>query len=1030
MPRFLYNIDKIQFDKAQSYLDKVSVVDSTKNRLKATVVGSTTYQVSLQKSALNEEILGFCSCMAFITNGQCKHIAAVLLKEKGMFFDDWNSDFEFVNNAFINPGPIILEDKASNEFEQIMDSFVYEQKRRKEDIETPEVFYSEKDVKINAPELIWYIIDFYEDYTGVKVEFSLQCQSRLSSGRLGKIKNVKIEPVLIRLLPDALDQEVLNQLCAFGRWEYSQSKNSSSFHNGDFYLHQNRDLFKKIIKTKRTIKRSYRYYDVDEDKDLKFNTDKARFRIEVDSIQKTAMPFIEIKEERFSYKDFDKEIYDNFLLKYDEFFEVETKDLLDNNLYSTLIEIYEKNLEVSNEQWNELQAMLIKNIPHHLFTGDKFNLKVETVKIYFELYLKWEDNSNHIRGYIYVPDGPNTTSLIELNYEPLENFISAFPAFTFNENTFLFESSELFKFMQYADESKLPVFFKKQKLKAASSFSMDVTSGINWLELNPKLDFNGLKKEINFRDILKRVNLKSNTIELSSGEIGIIPDDWIEKIRLIQKHAVITKDAISLHPAKALILDEFPELKTQKNIRLLKAELENFSQIKEIKEDKNFNGVLRPYQRLALGWFEFLERCRFGGCLADDMGLGKTIQMIAHLQKKLNATKGLKILIVCPKSLTGNWESEFALFAKEITVFNWRNKSLSKMNYDLHDVFMVSYQLLQRQSEFDYKFDYLIMDEAQMIKNSSSLTHKACAAVEAKHKYALTGTPVENHAGDMMSIFNIVIPGLFEAKKIKDPTILENFNFLRPFILRRTKDKVLKDLPAKTVQTIYCEQSPKERKEYLSYHVALREELEKKSEEKFSKLILLQVLTKLRQAASHLKLVDNATKIESSKMETLKELVSEIHDSGNKVIIFSQFTKLLALVKEELNLDVDNSSYLDGSTRDRDRVINDFKNRSELKTFLISIKAGGVGLNLTNASYCIILDPWWNPAVEAQAIDRIHRIGQKNPVFAYRLITKDTIEEKVHALQNTKRDLYNTLLESNEGFIKELKKSDIQFLLS
>jgi hypothetical protein len=229
MPRFIHNLPQEEFQKAQGYLDKISVVDSTKKRIKANVQGSASspYQVSLQKSEMHEEVYGFCSCMQFISKGHCKHIAAVILKESGDFFDDWNGDFEFINNAFIMPTPEIkeYEQRSSNEFDDLYENYLYEQRRTKEESnKTPDDFYEDKQSKISRPEIIWYIIDFYEDYTGVKVEFSLQCQTRVGSGRLGKIKNIKIDPEVIRLIPNSLDQEILNLLSACGRWEYSQSK--------------------------------------------------------------------------------------------------------------------------------------------------------------------------------------------------------------------------------------------------------------------------------------------------------------------------------------------------------------------------------------------------------------------------------------------------------------------------------------------------------------------------------------------------------------------------------------------------------------------------------------------------------------------------------------------------------------------------------------------------------------------------------------------------------------------------------------
>ncbi len=569
---------------------------------------------------------------------------------------------------------------------------------------------------------------------------------------------------------------------------------------------------------------------------------------------------------------------------------------------------------------------------------------------------------------------------------------------------------------------------QKEKIQIASNFNLNIKSGINWLELDSSISFNG--ENIDIQTILKKVGVNDHSIRLTNGKVGIIPSAWLKKIHKINQHIYIKNGQALLHPAKALLFDDMEELIADRKTINLRENLRNFKNISEVRESTEFNGELRPYQRLALGWFDFLESCHFGGILADDMGLGKTVQVIAQIQKRWIKKRDLKVLILCPKSLVGNWKKEFEKFAPELKVFNWGRKSLSKENYSTYNIIISSYQLQQRQEDFNFIFDYLILDEAQIVKNPQSKIHKSVEQIEARYKLALTGTPVENHIGDIMSICNVVIPGLFESKKIKDPSKLENINFLKPFILRRTKDDVLKDLPKKTIQSIYCEQGSDEKEYYLSYHYALSEELKNNDGIKDTKFNLLQVLTKMRQASCHLSLIDKNYKGGSCKLERLKDLVKEIHDSGNKVIIFSQFTTFLKLAKSYLGLDDENSCYLDGKTRLRDKEIEKFKESENHKSFFISIKAGGVGLNLINASYCIILDPWWNPATEAQAIDRIHRIGQKKPVFAYRLLTKGTIEEKVDELQSVKKELYERILSNTDGFIRELKRTDIEFLLS
>ena len=1025
LSRHIHDIDYAEFIKAQDYADKFRILLNTENKLFAQVQGNSarSYQVTLKKSPMLLEVEGNCSCPAFDTYLQCKHIAAVIKYGDGEFFKNWDLEYYFSGTDEVHidiPAEKMITQKLT--FKDLHQNFL--ENNRLPTQNNPLNFYEEPPQR-KGPHKIWYIVDYYENHNSMQIEFKLECQSLLKSGRLGKMKNVAITPDVIEHLPSIEDKKILGRLSAFARWEYSYSKDGSTFSVGTFHLSENLELFIDILKTNRAIYRTYDYYTGGVEEQLSFDENPATFALEIDSNKKKVTPSIHIADKAYPVESFSLFNSKEVIFKDYTFYRVENKKRIPQAVLDLIYECYSNEIELSDEDWRELQATILKYVPHNLLTGDCFNLKAVEIDVNFRLYLKWEEGTQYIRGLIHIPDDlTHSSSLVTLKYEKLETFLNSFKHFTYSEDTFVFEAKDLFDLCHYADNNKIPVYFKEKKVSSTTSFGLNVKSGIDWLELDPKIDVDF--KSVDFESILKNLDVNSGVVNLKKDQVAIMPKKWLNKLLKLQRHGRINKNQILLHPAKALLLDDFPEAKLPKSIIELKKELHNFIKVKHLKESTHFNGELRTYQRLALGWFDFLERCHFGGCLADDMGLGKTIQVIAHFQKKIIKNKNFKALIVCPKSLTSNWVDEFHKFAPNITIRNWQTGTLKKVE---SNITVVSYQLLQRQGVDEHSFDYLILDEAQMVKNPHSLTHKAVMKIKAKNKLALTGTPVENHAGDIMSIFNIIIPSLFEAKKIKNPHKLDNFNFLRPFILRRTKDEVLTELPEKNIQTLYCEQLPAEKKKYFHYHKALKLALEQDSDITKNKFNLLQILTKLRQAACHIKLIEDSN-ISSSKMETLKELVNEIHDSDQKVIIFSQFTRLLKIVQNELDLDDMNSSYLDGQTRNRDKVIQSFKEDQKKKTFLISIKAGGVGLNLTNASYCIILDPWWNPAVESQAIDRIHRIGQKNTVFAYRLITKGTIEEKVSKLQEEKVKLYHKILENNEGFIKELNKNDIDFLLS
>ncbi len=443
----------------------------------------------------------------------------------------------------------------------------------------------------------------------------------------------------------------------------------------------------------------------------------------------------------------------------------------------------------------------------------------------------------------------------------------------------------------------------------------------------------------------------------------------------------------------------------------------------------------------------FLEKLQFGGCLADDMGLGKTIQVLALLlhRKQTKPSKTPPSLIIVPKTLMTNWRKEASKFAPDLNVLLYEGSTrFEKLEQFLEqDIILMTYGVLRRDilSLKEILFDYVILDEAQAIKNESSQTTKASRLLQTQHRLALTGTPIENHIGELFSIFKFLLPGLFHKniasyKNLSDesdtPGLL--LKALRPFLLRRTKEEVLKDLPEKNEIILYCDMEPQQKAEYARvknyYKTQLNKNIDSQGLNK-SKIQILEALTRLRQVSCHPALIDPKKKdMTSGKIETLVEHLLTIRKQNKKALVFSQFTSMLALVKDALNKEEIKYSYLDGKSVKRDGIVEEFKQSKDINVFLISLKAGGVGLNLTEAEYCFILDPWWNPAVENQAIDRAHRIGQKNKVMAYKLITKDSIEEKILELQNKKKRLYKDLEFSNESFLKKISLDDITYLFS
>jgi hypothetical protein len=466
----------------------------------------------------------------------------------------------------------------------------------------------------------------------------------------------------------------------------------------------------------------------------------------------------------------------------------------------------------------------------------------------------------------------------------------------------------------------------------------------------------------------------------------------------------------------------------------------------------DLEAVLRPYQKEGAGWLLFLRTHGFGGILADDMGLGKTAQVLAHLRavKQSGAARCGPSLVVCPSSLVFNWEAEARKFTPELRVLALHGAERRGLFAEIPscDLVLTSYALLWRDAEHyrGLEFDTVALDEAQHIKNRQTQNAQAVKAVRARHKLVLTGTPVENSVLDLWSLFDFLMPGYLGAaedfRQRYEIPIMRDRNAeaqarlarrLRPFVLRRLKREVAADLPEKIEQVSFCELNPEQRAVYQQVlEAGRREVLDAVNAQGVagSRMVVLTALLRLRQICCDLRLLKTpGAAAVSGKVELFGELLEEVLDGGHRALVFSQFTSMLALLREELSSQKIRFCYLDGSTTDRARVVDQFQRDADVPVFLISLKAGGVGLNLTGADTVIHFDPWWNPAVEAQATDRAHRLGQKRVVTSYKLITRGTVEEKILSLQTRKRALTQGLLGGEETLAEALSWEDIRELL-
>ncbi|NQU24022.1 MAG: DEAD/DEAH box helicase [Candidatus Nealsonbacteria bacterium] len=593
------------------------------------------------------------------------------------------------------------------------------------------------------------------------------------------------------------------------------------------------------------------------------------------------------------------------------------------------------------------------------------------------------------------------------------------------------------------------------RIRQPGSFNLSVTSGVDWFELDGQVDFDGVTASLPV--LLKALRNKEKYIRLDDGSQGMLPEKWLEKYGYLAEMAKADDDSLRFAPSQAMLLDAL--LAEQENVHVdrkftaFRGKLRNFGGIKPYSEPRGFHGKLREYQKEGLGWMHFLREFRLGGCLADDMGLGKTVQVLALLQSRrlcrLKKGESRKpSIVVVPKSLVFNWIDEAVRFTPNLRTLDYTGTD-RKDRFERSggcDLLVTTYGTLRRDvvALKEMHFDYAILDESQAVKNHNSQAAKAVRLLHADHRLAMTGTPIENHLGELWSLFEFLNPGML-GRSTKFNALTRNgkddngslsllARALRPFLLRRTKDRVLTELPQKTEQTLHCEMSPKQRKAYDNLRDYYRVNLSDRVKElglKKAKIHVLEALLRLRQAACHPGLLDKKqTKVLSPKLETLLEQLREVIAEGHKALVFSQFTSLLAIVRQHLDDEKIVYEYLDGRTRKRAARVKRFQTDPACPLFLISLKAGGHGLNLTAADYVFILDPWWNPAVEAQAIDRVHRIGQTRRVFAYRIICTDTVEDKILELQRSKRDLADAIISANGSFVRNLTTEDLQLLLS
>ncbi|MEW5771920.1 MAG: SNF2-related protein [Thermodesulfobacteriota bacterium] len=578
-----------------------------------------------------------------------------------------------------------------------------------------------------------------------------------------------------------------------------------------------------------------------------------------------------------------------------------------------------------------------------------------------------------------------------------------------------------------------------------------------WFSLDLAVDYDGQRVPI--EKIWEAWTQGKRYVQLKDGSYASLPEPWLKRLSHKLK-------ALGLDPEKPpqntfkqfeapvldKILDDLPEATTDSFWNTLRAKIHSFREIATVPKPVRLNADLRPYQAQGLNFLNFLREYGFGGILADEMGLGKTLQTLAFIQSLAeDKGKGRPSLIVVPTSVLPNWEREAAKFVPDLKILTIYGAHREGMFNAIpgSDLVLTTYALLRRDLDElnKHEFNCVVLDEAQNIKNPNTITARSVRKLSAKQRLCLSGTPIENNLFELWSLFEFLMPGFLGSqhsfqrgivKPIKDGDE-ETLDYLRtrvrPFILRRTKAEVARDLPPKVENVQYCALADEQMELYSSLAKKLRDQVLRTVDEKGmakSQMSILDALLKLRQICCHPRLLKLdmpgvSTNLPSGKFDAFKDMVTDIIEEGHKVLVFSQFVQMLHIIRSWLTINKTPFAYLDGSSKDRFEQVDLFNNSPDIPIFLISLKAGGTGLNLTTADYVIHYDPWWNPAVESQATDRTHRIGQTRQVFSYKMICQNTVEEKILKLQESKRGVAEAIIPGQDHW-KTLTRDDLEML--
>ena len=1038
-------------------------------------------KIRVQKGELEETS---CECADYYKRyGACKHIVAALMKFEQTKY--WDSNEQEKRNE-----SKVFDAKYLN-FQKIVTA-LYNEELKEINAEELEELPLEKKIKLE-PKIIFDRFDR-----------KLKLELKIGNNRMYKVKDLtefytrmttkdfykygeKLEFLHIRENFTEDSQELLDLVLKYAEMlkyaendkysYYGSTLNHSSITLGENMLDEIFDVLKGKKVTIDRERQSDKLEFIEENPDIEFELTKNGKNNYTIKPNKEVFNILIFNGKKYTYVLENSNLYRCS----QEFVDTTIK------LIKTFKEAYVQQLDLRKQDFKELYSVVMPKVGKCIKLKNIDEKEIEEYKpknLGVKIYLDFDENDYVIADVKFCYDDEEFNPLEEnIKIKNTRNVLKENRSLNILRKTGFMVDKQNLRFI-LPENDKIYNFLSNDIDIYMKQFEVMATDNFKSKEIKkPKLGAIGVKVENNLlsvdlsklnvnieelQNIMQKYKLKKKYYRLKDGSFLNLEEN--EDVELLDKivtgmdleYEDLNKETIKLPVSRTLYLNEL--LKNTNNTKISKnsefKEIVNNLEKENIDEDikipKAMENTLRDYQKVGFKWLKVLDSYHFGGILADDMGLGKTLQIISIILDYAEEQKENRkaSLVISPSSLTLNWLSETKKFAPDLKVMvikgtmAERNSLISEI--DNYDLVITSYDLLKRDlktyQEKNYSFRYIIADEAQYMKNSTTQNAKAIKELQADTRYALTGTPIENSLSELWSIFDFIMPGyLFGYKKFKSlyetPIVKENDQkamkklkmLISPFILRRSKKEVLTELPEKTITILNNQMQEEQEAIYMSYLVQAKQEVaEQVNINGFEKshIKILAALTRLRQICCHPSLFIKDYQGESSKLIQCMEVIEDAVEAGHKILLFSGYTSMFEILQKELqNRDIKYFK-LTGSTKVDERInlVNEFNSNPDIKVFLISLKAGGTGLNLTGADMVIHYDPWWNQSAENQATDRAYRIGQKNNVQVYKLITANSIEEKIYELQNKKAKLIDNMLDNKTSFINKFSKEEIMSL--